>query len=214
MIIVLLGPPGSGKGTQAAYLKQHLEIPHIATGDILREAVKNSLPLGLKAQEYMKQGILVPDKHIIELIAHRLAESDCQKGFILDGFPRSEAQAKALDQTLAEKGWTISKVINFTAPKQLLIERLSGRRTCKKCGANYHIKYTPPKKMNVCDLCDNELYQREDDKPETINRRLEVYQEQTAPLINYYRDRLTHIPGDHPKEEISQMILAKSNDKI
>lgn len=214
MIIVLLGPPGSGKGTQAAYLKQHLEIPHIATGDILREAVKNCLPLGLKAQEYMKQGILVPDKLIIELIAHRLAESDCQKGFILDGFPRSETQAKALDQTLIEKGWTISKVINFTAPKQLLIERLSGRRTCKKCGANYHIKYTPPKKTNVCDLCDNELYQREDDKPETINRRLEVYQEQTAPLINYYRDRLAHIPGDHPKEEISQMILAKSNDKI
>lgn len=214
MIIVLLGPPGSGKGTQAAYLKQYLKIPHIATGDILREAVKNSLPLGVKAQEYMKQGALVPDELIIEMMAHRLEKPDCQKGFILDGFPRSEVQAKAFDQTLAEKGWTISKTINLTVHKQLLIERLSGRRTCGKCGTNYHIKYNPPKKMNLCDLCDGELYQREDDKTETIDRRLNVYQQQTAPLIKYYQDRLTNISGDQPKEEIGRVILAKSNDKI
>lgn len=215
IIIVLLGPPGSGKGTQAEYLSQRLKkLPHIATGDILRAAVKESLPLGLKAQKYMRQGTLVPDEIMIGIIDNRIKKQDCPEGFILDGFPRSEAQAKALDRTLAARGWTISTVVNLKVPEQLLIERLSARRICRQCGANYHLKYTPPKKPDVCDLCGGELYQREDDKPATISRRLKVYQQQTAPLIDYYQDRLINIPGDQPKEEVSRMILAKVNDKI
>ena len=184
MKLVFLGPPGAGKGTLAAKAVELLQIPHISTGAIFRTAIANKTPLGLKVKEIIDAGRLVDDETTIALVRERLAEPDAQKGYILDGFPRTIAQAEALE------GFSkIDRVVNFDIPDAAVIERLSGRRVCKNCGANYHILFSKPKKDGICDLCGGELYTRDDDKPEAIQKRLEVYRAQTAPLIDYYRKK-------------------------
>ena len=204
MNLIFLGPPGSGKGTQAKMLVDKYGIPQISTGDILREAVKEGTPLGKEAKKYMDEGKLVPDEVVVGIVRERLKEPDCTKGFILDGFPRTIPQAEALDKTLQEMGKGIDHVLSLEVDKEELVRRLSGRRTCKKCGAMYHIIFDPPKKDGVCDRCGGELYQRDDDKEETIRERLRVYEEQTAPLIEYYRKKglLRPIDGVGKIEEI------------
>lgn len=182
--IIMLGAPGAGKGTQARQLSLKYNIPHISTGDILREAVKNRTPLGLKAKSYLDSGKLVPDDVIIDVVKERLERDDCKNGFILDGFPRTIAQAEALDSVKGNL-----KVININVDEAELIKRLSGRRVCRKCGANYHIIYSPPTNEGICNMCGGELYQRDDDTEDTIKARLEVYRNQTAPLIEYYRKK-------------------------
>jgi len=186
VIVVFLGPPGAGKGTQAKLLSQRLGFLHLSTGDILREAVKKQTPLGIKAKEYMDRGELVPDNLIIALIEEYLPK---EGGVILDGFPRTIAQAEALENMLSAKGKKVSKVLLFDSPDEVIIDRLSGRRVCSNCGAVYHIKYNPPKKEGVCDLCGGSLVQREDDKEEVIKNRLEVYKRQTQPLIDFYKKK-------------------------
>ncbi|ADQ05014.1 adenylate kinase [Caldicellulosiruptor owensensis OL] len=187
MRLILLGAPGAGKGTQAEYLSKRFSIPHISTGDILRENVKNETELGKKAKEYMDKGLLVPDEIVIEIVKDRIAKEDCKNGFLLDGFPRTIAQAEALDRVLQELGQKIDKVLNIEVPDEKILERMSGRRICKNCGASFHIIYRPPQKEGICDICGGELYQREDDKEETVKKRLEVYHAQTQPLIDYYK---------------------------
>uniref|UniRef100_A0A7C5V6G8 Adenylate kinase n=1 Tax=Caldicellulosiruptor owensensis TaxID=55205 RepID=A0A7C5V6G8_9FIRM len=187
MRLILLGAPGAGKGTQAEYLSKRFSIPHISTGDILRENVKNETELGKKAKEYMDKGLLVPDEIVIEIVKDRISKEDCKNGFLLDGFPRTIAQAEALDKVLQELGQKIDKVLNIEVPDEKILERMSGRRICKNCGASFHVIYRPPQKEGVCDVCGGELYQREDDKEETVKKRLEVYHAQTQPLIDYYK---------------------------
>ncbi len=207
--IIMLGPPGAGKGTQAKMLVERLGIPQISTGDMLRAAVKEGTELGKKAKEYMDAGKLVPDEVVIGIVKERLAQPDCEKGFILDGFPRTIPQAEALDRVLGELGKGIDYVINIAVPNEELITRLTGRRTCRQCGAMYHVVFNPPKVEGKCDKCGGELYQRDDDKEETIRQRLEVYQAQTAPLIEYYEKKgvLYNIDGTGSIEEIFQSIL-------
>lgn len=208
MNLIMLGPPGAGKGTQAKMLVDRFGIPQISTGDMLREALKIGTELGKKAKEYMDKGALVPDEVVIGIVKERLAQSDCAKGFILDGFPRTIPQAEALDQVLVELGKKIEYAINIDVPKNELIKRLAGRRTCKKCGAMYHIIFNPPQEKGKCDKCGGELYQRDDDKEETIKRRLEVYESQTQPLIDYYRRKgsLVNIMGAGSIEEIFEEV--------
>ena len=189
MNIILLGGPGAGKGTQAKLIVEKYGIPQISTGDMLREAVKQGTELGKKAKEYMDKGELVPDEIVIGIVKERLKQPDCEKGFILDGFPRTIAQAEALDKMLEELGKKIDAVINIHVPEEEIIKRIVNRRTCKKCGAIYHLIYSPPKEPNKCDKCGGELYQRDDDKEETVRERLRVYREQTEPLIEYYKKK-------------------------
>jgi len=215
MKIILLGPPGAGKGTQAQFIQNKFKIPQISTGDILRENVKKNTPLGLKAKYYMDKGELVPDDIMIELIKNRLGNSDCSNGYILDGFPRTVSQAEALDKAI-EDG--IDAVIFFDVKDETLIERLTLRRVCPNCGAVYHLKYAPPKFDNKCDNCQSELYQRSDDKEEVIRKRLEVYRKDTKPLIEYYEKRniLYRINGEEvPSVVQSQIenILKKLNKR-
>ncbi len=186
MILVFLGPPGAGKGTQAKLLSQRMGFLHLSTGDLLREAVKNQTPLGKKAKEYMDRGELVPDELIVQLIEETMPKDG---NVILDGFPRTVNQALALEEMLKGKGEKISKVLFFDVPDEVIIDRLSGRRVCSKCGAVYHVKYNPPKIEGVCDLCGGSLVQRDDDKEEVVKKRLEVYRKQTQPLIEFYQDR-------------------------
>ena len=186
MILVFLGPPGAGKGTQAKLLSQRMGFLHLSTGDLLREAVKNQTPLGKKAKEYMDRGELVPDELIVQLIEETMPKDG---NVILDGFPRTVNQALALEEMLRVKGEKISKVLFFDVPDEVIIDRLSGRRVCSKCGAVYHVKYNPPKVEGVCDLCGGSLVQRDDDKEEVVKKRLEVYRKQTQPLIEFYQDR-------------------------
>ena len=186
MILVFLGPPGAGKGTQAKLLSQRMGFLHLSTGDLLREAVKNQTPLGKKAKEYMDRGELVPDELIVQLIEKTMPKDG---NVILDGFPRTVNQALALEEMLKGKGEKISKVLFFDVPDEVIIDRLSGRRVCSKCGAVYHMKYNPPKIEGVCDLCGGTLVQRDDDKEEVVKKRLEVYRKQTQPLIEFYQDR-------------------------
>jgi adenylate kinase len=185
MNLIFLGPPGVGKGTVAKYVMEAKGIPQISTGDLLRAAVKKGSTLGKQAKEYMESGRLVPDKLVIGLLKDRITEDDCKNGFILDGFPRTIPQAKALEESNVK----IDKVMNFIASDRTVIERISGRRTCKKCNAIYHIKNIPPKVEGVCDKCGGELFQRDDDKPEKVQKRLEVYKEQTEPLIEFYKGK-------------------------
>ncbi len=187
MRIILLGPPGAGKGTQGERLVKKYKIPHIATGDIFRAAIKEGTELGLLAKDYMERGLLVPDELVVELIRERLAEEDTAQGFLLDGFPRTLAQAEALDAALAEMGAPLTAVINVDVDQDVLVERLTGRRVCRGCGSTYHIKFNPPTVRSVCDKCGGELYQRSDDSVETVHQRLEVYRKQTEPLIAYYQ---------------------------
>lgn len=208
MDIILLGPPGSGKGTQAQRMVERYHIPQISTGDILRGAVKEQTPLGVEAKGYMDQGTLVPDEVMVGIVRERLKESDCKGGFILDGFPRTVPQAEALDNTLGEMQRAIDHVVSIEVPNEELIKRLTGRRTCRNCGAMYHIVFGPPAKEGVCDRCGGELYQRDDDQEETIRARLQVYEEQTVPLIAYYQGKglLRAIDGVGAIEEIFRNI--------
>ena len=194
---ILLGPPGAGKGTQAAKIIEKYNIPHISTGDIFRENIKKGTELGKKAQEYMNRGELVPDDLVIEIATTRLLEDDCKDGFLLDGFPRTVYQAEKLDEFLAAHGSKIDKVIDIEVGKEELMERLTGRRVCKSCGASYHIVNIPPKKEGVCDVCGGELIQRADDNAETVANRIEVYEAQTMPLVEYYEKagNIAHIDG-------------------
>jgi adenylate kinase len=208
--IVLLGPPASGKGTQAARLREALGLPHVASGDLFRENLKNETELGLKAKVYMDRGELVPDDVTIAMVMERLNRPDCAGGALFDGFPRTIAQAEALDQALAEGGHRISVVPYIAVPDEVLVERVSGRRLCRVCGEAYHVKFNPPKRPGVCDNDGGELYQRGDDKPETVRKRLHVYWEQTSPLIDYYRDRgmLVEVNGDQPIDAVAADLRA------
>ncbi len=208
--IVLLGPPGAGKGTQAEVLERELELPHISSGDIFRENIKNGTELGKLAQTYMNQGKLVPDDLTIDLIRERFSRPDCVRGAILDGFPRTPAQADALEVMLKGFGGRVDLVPFITAPTEALIERLTGRWTCRANGHIFHVRFNPPKQVGVCDLDGSELYQRDDEKPETVTNRIKVYQDQTAPLIDYYQQRgtLVEINGLAPVEEVSAQLLS------
>ncbi|MCX5751039.1 MAG: adenylate kinase [Candidatus Saganbacteria bacterium] len=184
--VVFLGPPGSGKGTMGKILAEKVTVPHIAVGDLLREAVRAESELGKKAAEFINAGKLVPDELTIGLTREKLSSGECKHGFILDGFPRNLVQAEALEKTLVELNIKLDAVVYFAIPLSLVVDRLTGRRSCKNCGAVYHIKNKPPKKEGVCDACGGELYQRKDDQKEVIENRFKVYDEQTAPLVNFY----------------------------
>jgi adenylate kinase len=189
MNLILLGPPGAGKGTQAKMMIDHYRIPQISTGDILRAALKERTPLGLKAKEYMDKGLLVPDEVVIDIIQARIKEPDCRNGYILDGFPRTVAQAQALNKVLSAMNSSIDHVISIDVEKGELVKRLTGRRTCRQCGRGYHVIFDPPLNKDLCDKCQGELYQRDDDNEDTVRNRLEVYDSQTFPLIQYYKEK-------------------------
>ena len=186
MRLIMLGAPGAGKGTHALLLSKEYNIPQISTGDILRSHIKNETDLGKKAKKYMDKGLLVPDELVVEIVKKRIQEEDCKEGFILDGFPRTIPQAEALDKALEELAIALDKVVNIDVPDEVIIKRMAGRRVCSNCGASYHIENKKPLKENICDECGSELKQREDDKEETVRKRLQVYEEQTKPLIEYY----------------------------
>ena len=207
MNIVLFGPPGSGKGTQAQKLAEKYEIPHVSTGDILRENVKRQTALGLEAKKYMNQGELVPDEVLIGIIKDRLSQPDCDPGCILDGYPRTIPQAEALATILKELGKTLDVVINIEVPDEDVLKRISGRRMCA-CGASYHITFNPPKKEGMCDICGRSLYQREDDKETAVMNRLEVYKKQSEPLIEYYKQQgvLVTVDGTASIDEVFDQI--------
>ncbi len=200
MNIILLGPPGAGKGTQAKRLIDRYGIPQISTGDMLRAALKEGTPLGLEAKTFMDKGALVPDSVVIGLVKERIQKSDCAKGYMLDGFPRNVSQAEALDNMLSGLSQKVDDVISIEVPNEELIGRLTGRRTCRSCGAGFHVMFDPPKKPGVCDKCSGELYQRDDDNETTVKSRLEVYDKQTKPLIDYYQNqaKLRGIAGVGP----------------
>ena len=212
--IILLGPPASGKGTQAAIVRDALALPHVASGDLFRYNLRHQTELGLKAKTYMDQGALVPDDVTIAMVLDRLAQPDCAPGALLDGFPRTIAQAEALDAALAEQGRGINRVLNIIVPDEALIARITGRRLCRTCGEPYHLLFKQPKVEGVCDLDGGELYQRDDDNEATERRRLEVYWEQTSPLVNYYRERglLVDIDGDQPIDAVTQALIAAVSD--
>lgn len=207
--IIMLGPPGCGKGTQAQRLIDKYQVPQISTGDLLRAAVKKGTELGKKAKTFMDAGQLVADEVVIGMVEERLKEKDAQPGFILDGFPRTVPQAAALDQTLGRMGKAIDKVISIEVPDDEVVGRLSGRRTCKGCGAMYHVKFNQPKKEGLCDKCGGQLDQRDDDNEKTIRNRLQVYHDQTAPLVSYYgkKDLVRGIPGTGEINGITQAIM-------
>ena len=196
MKIIMLGAPGAGKGTQAKMLADKYMIPHISTGDIFRANIKNGTELGQKAKTYMDQGLLVPDELVCDLVVDRVQQEDCAKGYILDGFPRTIPQAEALDAALAKIGSKIDYAVNVEVPDENIVRRMSGRRACVDCGATYHIVYNPTKVEGICDACGKELILRDDDKPETVTKRLNVYHEQTQPLIDYYTNQGTLVEVD------------------
>lgn len=204
LYILLLGAPGAGKGTQAASLVEKLGIPHVASGDLFRTAIANQTELGKLAKSYMDKGELVPDDVTIAMVMERLSQPDCAGGALLDGFPRTIEQAKALEKALAARGSKLTRVLYIRASEATLLERLSGRWTCRQCGAVYHERHNPPKQPGICDVCGGELYQRPDDQPETQRRRIRVYLDQTAPLIEYFKERglLVEIDGEQDVESV------------
>ena len=208
MKIVMLGAPGAGKGTQAKMISEKYGIPHISTGDIFRANIKENTDLGKKAKEYM--GLLVPDELVVDLVVDRLAQDDAKTGYVLDGFPRTIPQAEALDEALAKIGEKLDYAIDVDVPDENIINRMSGRRACVSCGGTYHIKYNPTKKEGICDACGGELVLRDDDKPETVKKRLNVYHEQTQPLIDYYTKAgiLKEVDGTVDLEAVFQAITA------
>jgi len=208
MRLILLGPPGCGKGTQAKLLVERLKAPQVSTGDMLREAVKAGTPLGLEAKQYMDRGGLVPDAVIIGLVRERLRNPDCARGYILDGFPRTVAQAEALEQTLRELNSSLDHVVSLEVAAEDVVGRIAGRRTCRNCGAMYHVRFSPSKVEGRCDACGGPTYQRDDDREDTVRRRLSVYAEQTAPLLSFYESRglLRRVPGTGQIPEIFQRI--------
>ncbi len=203
MNIVLLGPPGVGKGTVAAVLSGKYGVPHISTGNMLREAIAKGTELGRQAKEFVDAGKLVPDELVTKMVRERVAQPASKKGFILDGYPRTSAQARALQEFAA-----VDAVLDFTAPFKTIVERISGRRTCRKCSATFHIKYSPPKKEGICDKCGGDLYQRSDEKPGIITERLKVYEQQNKPLIDYYRNEelLSEIDASYHITEIEKIV--------
>ncbi|MEG1496192.1 MAG: adenylate kinase [Clostridiales bacterium] len=215
MRLVLLGPPGAGKGTQAASLVDKYNIVHISTGDLLRAAVKEGTPLGLEAKGYMESGQLVPDSLILGLMEERIRKEDCQEGFLLDGFPRTPAQADALAEMLKKLGQELDAVLNIDVPSEKLMERLTGRRVCKSCGATYHKVFNPSAKGESCEKCGSALYQRADDTEETVKARLDVYQNQTAPLIAYYTNvnLIKNINGDQNITKVLEDIASALGGK-
>jgi adenylate kinase len=212
--VVLLGPPGAGKGTQAKLLREEFEACQVSTGDILRKAVADQSPVGKEAAEYINRGALVPDSVIIKLVAERLKENDCRNGFILDGFPRTIPQAQSLEAILKEMGLALQRVLLVQVPAGLIVERLAGRRTCRGCGAPYHRSFDPPKREDVCDRCGGALLQRDDDREETVRARLDVYDTQTLPLVDYYRQRgiLREIDGVGKVEDIQNRMIEALGD--
>ncbi len=214
MLIILLGPPGAGKGTQAEKIVEKHELAYISTGDILRKAVREGKELGRKARQYMDQGQLVPDEVVMEIVKERLLDPDCKSGALFDGFPRTVEQAIFLEKTLSEIGSAVDRVLSIEVEESELIERLTGRRVCSDCGAGYHIKFKPPKVRNVCDQCGGDLYQRDDDSLKTVEERLAVYGRQTEPLIEYYQDRgvLSSIDGNQDIENVSEQTDAILKD--
>jgi adenylate kinase len=208
MNILFMGPPGAGKGTQAERIVEQFGVPHISTGDAFRLAMKQGTPLGLKAKEYVDQGLLVPDEVTNGIVRDRLAESDCAKGFLLDGFPRTIAQAEALDGMLNDMGRKIDHVINLKVDRSFLLARLTGRRICKSCGTTYHIAFNAPKQEGICDKCGGELYQRSDDTEEKVGTRLDEYTSKTAPLLKYYGDKglLREVDGEKDIDAVTAEI--------
>ena len=214
--VVLLGAPGAGKGTQAKLLQEKFAAPQISTGDILRKAVADQTPLGKQAAEFITRGALVPDSVIIDLAAERLRAKDCARGFVLDGFPRTIPQAESLDAMLKQMSLALNCVLSFRVPQAELVARLSGRRTCKNCGAPYHAVFDPPRAAGVCDKCGGELVQRDDDREATVRHRLEVYEAQTAPLEKYYRERalLREVEGVGTIDEIRERVFSALGDLV
>ena len=210
MKIIMLGAPGAGKGTQADKIAEKYGIPHISTGDIFRANIKGGTELGKKAKEYMDQGLLVPDELTCDLVTDRVAKPDCEKGYILDGFPRTIPQAEALEKALKATGTDIDFAIDVDVPDANIVNRMSGRRACLTCGATYHIQYIPPKKEGICDKCGSELVLRDDDKPETVQKRLDVYHAPTQPLIDFYEERgkLKTVDGTKDMAEVFADIIA------
>lgn len=209
MKLILIGPPGAGKGTQAKMLTERFGIPQIATGDILRGAVQAGTALGRQAREFMDAGALVPDEVVIGIVRERLQQADCKAGFILDGFPRTVAQADALQVSLGTMGLKLDRVISLTVDADALVARLTGRRTCRACGRGFHVSFDPPRVADICDACGGELYQRDDDREETIRKRLGVYSQQTSPLIDYYRQAglLVELDGMQAIAAVQQQLL-------
>ena len=209
MKIVMLGAPGAGKGTQAKMISEKYGVPHISTGDIFRANIKENTPLGQKAKEYMDKGLLVPDELVVDLVVDRLAQDDAKKGYVLDGFPRTIPQAEALDKALAELGQKMDYAIDVDVPDENIIHRMGGRRACVGCGATYHLEYAPTKVEGICDACGKELILRDDDKPETVKKRLNVYHEQTQPLIDYYTNAgiLKTVDGTVDIDDVFQNIV-------
>jgi adenylate kinase len=214
--IILLGPPASGKGTQAKRLQQALGLPHVASGDLFRYNLKNKTELGLKANAYMEKGALVPDDITIGMVMDRLDRADCDDGALLDGFPRTIAQAEALDAALTEKDAEVTRVLNIVVPDDELVARVTGRRLCRECGASYHVKFNPPEEPGVCDKCGGELYQREDDTEETVRKRIKVYWEQTSPLIDYYKTKgiLMDVDGNQSIDAVTDALMDAVSDLI
>ncbi|MGR3294254.1 MAG: adenylate kinase [Candidatus Scalindua sp.] len=210
MRLIFHGPPGVGKGTQAGRISLEENLNHISSGDLLRSAVDARTEIGLKARDYIENGLLVPDELIVNIVADKINSAGCEKGFILDGFPRNLSQARVLDSTLEKVGKKLDRVFSFTASEEVIITRISGRRICKSCGAHYHMIFISPLKENVCDKCGSELFQRKDDYPETIKVRLKVYKEQTETLIDYYNKKgiLVEVDCNGDKKEIQKNILA------
>ena len=210
MKIIMLGAPGAGKGTQAKMIADKYGVPHISTGDIFRANIKNGTELGMEAKKYMDQGLLVPDELTVRILLDRVAQDDCKNGYVLDGFPRTIPQAEVLDSELTKLGDHIDYAINVDVPDENIVKRMSGRRACLTCGATYHIEHVPPKKEGICDVCGSELVLRDDDKPETVKNRLNVYHEQTQPLIDFYTEKgvLKTVDRTVPMEEVFAAITA------
>lgn len=210
MKIIMLGAPGAGKGTQAKMIADKYGVPHISTGDIFRANIKNGTELGMEAKKYMDQGLLVPDELTVRILLDRVAQDDCKNGYVLDGFPRTIPQVEVLDSELTKLGDHIDYAINVDVPDENIVKRMSGRRACLTCGATYHIEHVPPKKEGICDVCGSELVLRDDDKPETVKNRLNVYHEQTQPLIDFYTEKgvLKTVDGTVPMEEVFAAITA------
>ena len=209
MKIIMLGAPGAGKGTQAKKIAAKYGIPHISTGDIFRANIKEGTELGKKAKTYMDQGLLVPDELVVDLVVDRLQQDDCKKGYVLDGFPRTIPQAECLDAALAKNGEKMEYAIDVNVPDENIVTRMGGRRACVGCGATYHIVYNPTKVEGICDACGEKLILRDDDKPETVQKRLSVYHDQTQPLIDYYQKQgiLKSVDGTQPMDDVFQSIV-------
>lgn len=209
MKIIMLGAPGAGKGTQAKKIAAKYEIPHISTGDIFRANIKNGTELGKKAKTYMDQGLLVPDELVVDLVVDRVNQDDCKNGYVLDGFPRTIPQAEALTEALAKMGQKMDYAIDVNVPDENIVRRMGGRRACVGCGATYHVEYAPTKKEGICDVCGAELILRDDDKPETVQKRLNVYHDQTQPLIDYYTEAgiLKTVDGTLDIDDVFQAIV-------